>query len=129
MPTCFALSSPFLGHNDVMSTGTHEITHVSDTALMVAACRALETDNPHGLVRDPFAARLAGDRGMAIAKALPRVEMMCFGIAARTHFLDELIAQYIASSSIGTVVTMGCGLDSRPWRLDLPESLRWIEVD
>jgi O-methyltransferase involved in polyketide biosynthesis len=24
---------------------------------------------------------------------------------------------------------MGCGLDTRPWRLDLPADLRWIEID
>ena len=37
-----------------------QIENVSDTALMVAACRALETERPDGLVRDPFARRLAG---------------------------------------------------------------------
>ena len=47
------------------------ITHISDTALMVAACRALETGRPDGFLRDPFAARLAGERGKAIADALP----------------------------------------------------------
>jgi methyltransferase (TIGR00027 family) len=29
----------------------------------------------------------------------------------------------------GKVLCLGAGLDTRPWRLDLPESLRWIEVD
>ena len=24
---------------------------------------------------------------------------------------------------------MGAGLDSRPWRLELPATLRWVEVD
>jgi len=32
-----------------------QIQHVSDTALMVAACRAIETARADGLVRDPFA--------------------------------------------------------------------------
>jgi O-methyltransferase involved in polyketide biosynthesis len=41
-----------------LSTGG-EITHVSDTALMVAACRAHETEMEDAFVRDPFAARLA----------------------------------------------------------------------
>jgi hypothetical protein len=26
-------------------------------------------------------------------------------------------------------VSLGCGLDARPWRLDLPADLRWIEAD
>ncbi|HLH15823.1 MAG TPA: class I SAM-dependent methyltransferase, partial [Bryobacteraceae bacterium] len=61
-----------------MSEAPSEIAHVSDTALMVAACRALETECADGFVHDPFAARLAGERGMAILQALPRPEMMRF---------------------------------------------------
>jgi methyltransferase (TIGR00027 family) len=113
---------------DAMSP-SHEITHVSDTALMVAACRALESETQDGLVQDPFAARLAGERGMAILRALPKPEMMRFGIGVRSHFIDELLLQALASEPIATVLSVGCGLDTRPWRLELPPLLRWIEVD
>jgi methyltransferase (TIGR00027 family) len=106
-----------------------EITHVSDTALMVAACRALETDSPDGFVRDPYAARLAGERGMAILRALPQPEMMRFGIGVRSRFIDEVVLETLASEKIATVLSLGCGLDTRPWRLDVPADLRWIEVD
>jgi len=106
-----------------------EIAHVSDTALMVAACRALEFDAPDGFVRDPFAARLAGERGMAILRALPQPEMMRFGIGVRSRFMDELVLETLASEKIATVLSLGCGLDTRPWRLDVPAELRWIEVD
>ncbi|HWC96952.1 MAG TPA: class I SAM-dependent methyltransferase [Candidatus Sulfopaludibacter sp.] len=112
-----------------MSPASGEINHVSDTALMVAACRALEAECPDGFVHDPFAARLAGDRGRAILEALPRAEMMRFGIAIRSHFLDELLLASLASGAIATVLSVGCGLDTRPWRMDLPADLRWIEVD
>lgn len=27
------------------------------------------------------------------------------------------------------MLSVGCGLDTRPWRLDLQENLRWIEID
>ena len=112
-----------------MSSPDSEIVHVSDTALMVAACRALETARPSGIIRDPFAERLAGSRGLAIARAFSGLELMCFGIAARTFFLDELVTTTIAGHSIATVLSIGSGLDARPWRLDLPPELRWIEVD
>jgi methyltransferase (TIGR00027 family) len=109
---------------------SHEdITHVSDTALMAAACRALETARPDGFVRDPFAERLAGPRGMAIARALPRLETMEFGIGARSRFMDEFVMLAVKDHAITTVVSVGSGLDSRPWRLDLPSELRWIEAD
>jgi len=61
-----------------------QIQHVSDTALMVAACRALETTRPDGLVRDPFAERLAGPRGDAILQGITGWQLMCFGIGVRT---------------------------------------------
>ena len=106
-----------------------DILHVSDTALMVAACRALETERPDGLVRDPFAARLAGERGRSILGAMPRSEIMCFGIGVRSHFMDELVLDAVANHGVRTILSLGCGLDARPYRLDLPASLQWIEVD
>ncbi len=112
-----------------MPSPSGDITHVSDTALMVAAARAVESDQPDAFIRDPFAALLAGDRGMAIFRAMPHPFMMQFGVGARTRFIDELLLEALAAHPIGTVLSVGCGLDARPWRLDLPSDLRWIEVD
>jgi methyltransferase (TIGR00027 family) len=106
-----------------------KIEHVTDTALMVAACRAMETAREDGLVRDPFAERLAGERGFAIAKTIPIVEWMCFGAGIRARTMDELLKTAFESEKIETVVNLGAGLDTRPWRLDLPAGLRWIEAD
>ena len=106
-----------------------EITHVSDTALMVAACRAYEAEQEDAFVRDPFAARLAGERGVAILNAMPYPAFARFGMAIRTRLLDDLLLEALAAYPVATVLSVGCGLDTRPWRLDLPAELRWIEVD
>ena len=106
-----------------------KIEHVSDTALMVAACRAFETGRPDGLIRDPFAERLAGEKGMAIARNAAALEWMCFGVGIRSRFIDELLTSALSSGTVRTVLNLGAGLDTRPWRLDLPSDLRWIEVD
>lgn len=106
-----------------------EITHVSDTALMVAACRAHETSLEDAWVRDPFAARLAGKRGFAILNAMPHANIMRMGLAVRTRFADELLLDGLSQHPIATVLSVGCGLDTRPWRLNLPPNLRWIEID
>ncbi len=66
---------------------------------------------------------------MAILQAVPRPEMMRFGIGVRSHFIDELLLHALASEPVATVLSVGCGLDTRPWRLALPPDLRWIEVD
>jgi len=112
-----------------MSDSDGKITHVSDTALMIAACRAHENKLPDAFVRDPFAARLAGERGVAILGAMPHANVLRLGMAIRTRFVDELLLDALALHPIATVLSVGCGLDTRPWRLDLSPDLRWIEID
>ncbi|MDQ2773461.1 MAG: SAM-dependent methyltransferase, partial [Acidobacteriota bacterium] len=104
------------------------IEHVSDTALLVAASRALESERPDGLICDPFAARLAGDRGMALMKNVAVPQWMELGLGLRTRLLDEMLAAALVQG-VDSVLNLGAGLDARPWRLDLPARLRWTEVD
>ncbi len=90
----------------------------------------METERSDGLVRDPFAAKLAGEKGMALARSMSAgVEWMSFGIGLRSRFIDELLMHALAQGTVSTVLNLGAGLDTRPWRLDLPRDLRWIEVD
>ncbi len=103
------------------------LEHISDTALLVAACRAIENERPDALIRDPFAARLAGERGIAMARNVSAGNWLQFGVAIRSRFEDELLLD--AVRGVHTVAILGSGLDTRPWRLDLPVDLRWIEVD
>lgn len=107
----------------------NEFTRVTDTALMVAGCRAIENDRPDGLIRDRFAAQLAGERGVVLARASPFFGLMSVIVGLRSHLLDELIEKLVSSGSVETVANLGAGLDSRPWRLNLPAELRWVEVD
>ena len=66
---------------------------------------------------------------MAMFRALPHREIMGFGVAVRTRFLDELLLDALGSTGVALVVSAGAGLDTRPWRLQLPPDLRWLEVD
>lgn len=104
------------------------IEHVSDTALLVAASRALESQRPDGLIRDPFAARLAGERGMALVNNVPVPGWMELGLGLRTRLIDESLG-FAIREGVDAVLCLGAGLDARPWRLDLPGDLRWTEVD
>jgi methyltransferase (TIGR00027 family) len=112
-----------------MSPTQPQPEHVSDTALIVAAVRAMETARPDSLIRDPLAGLLAGDRGMDLARAVPSLDWALLIMAMRCRFVDELLLRALADRAIATVVVLGAGLDARPWRLDLPRGLRWIEVD
>ena len=105
-----------------------EIRDVSDTALMVAGARALESARPNGLINDPYAARLAGERGLAIVSAVGQ-DWMGIGLSVRTHLIDQLLSEITNQHWATTVVNLGAGLDARPWRMDLPGALHWIDVD
>jgi methyltransferase (TIGR00027 family) len=100
---------------------------VSDTARWVAYLRALESERPHALFRDPLARRLAGERGRAIAETLP-VGPLAWSLAVRTRVFDEWI-QDAVDGGVRVVLNLAAGLDARPYRLRLAPGLRWIEVD
>ncbi len=105
------------------------IEHISDTALLVAAARAAETDLDDGLLRDPYAAQLAGERGIAIARSGSPSRWRSFGIGLRSRFIDEFLSSELQDGTVDCILSLGAGLDARPWRLPLSSSLRWIEVD
>jgi methyltransferase (TIGR00027 family) len=104
------------------------VRNISDTALLAAVYRARETDRPDALFRDPFARRLAGERGDQIARSMPFSEKATWAWIARTVAYDELITRQVAQGA-DLVVNLAAGLDTRPYRMPLLSSLRWIEVD
>jgi methyltransferase (TIGR00027 family) len=105
------------------------IQHISDTARWVAVYRAMETARPDAIFRDPFAARLAGARGHEIVDTLKQGRSMAWAMIVRTALFDELIHDVAARRGVDTVVNLAAGLDARPWRLDLPAALHWVDVD
>ena len=112
-----------------MSAADATIRNVSDTALWVAVYRAMETERRDPPFRDPYAARLAGERGRAIVREVPHGSRMAWAIAVRTRLLDEQITRLIEAERADAVLNLAAGLDARPWRMKLPPVLRWYDVD
>jgi methyltransferase (TIGR00027 family) len=105
------------------------IENVSDTARWVAVYRAMETERTDAIFRDPFAARLAGEKGKDIVDAMPRGRQMAWAMIVRTAVFDEIILERVRNGNVDVVLNLAAGLDARPWRLSLPPSLRWVDVD
>ena len=105
------------------------IEHVSDTARWVAVYRAMETERPDAIFKDPFARRLAGERGQAIVDEVTQGRSMAWAMITRTAVFDEMILDLIKREKVDLVVNLACGLDARAWRLDVPRELRWVDVD
>ena len=106
-----------------------EVRHISDTAKWVAAYRALETERPNAVFRDPYAAQLAGETGRRLAREMPGGNGNAWWMVARTKVLDDLVERLAREGRIDRVVNLAAGFDTRPYRLDLPSALQWIEVD
>jgi methyltransferase (TIGR00027 family) len=105
-----------------------EIQDVSDTALWVAVYRAQETERANPLFRDPLAALLVGERGRKIAKGMSGSRYTAWSVVLRTCVIDAFIQEQVALG-VDCVLNLGAGLDTRPYRLELPAGLRWVEVD
>ncbi|MEE6138145.1 SAM-dependent methyltransferase [Mycobacterium sp. 050128] len=106
----------------------HTITHVSDTARWTALHRATESARPDALFHDPLAGMLAGEHGRAIVANVPRSTRNGWWLVARTKLIDDAIAEAIANGC-DRVLNLAAGLDTRPYRLDLPAELGWVEAD
>jgi methyltransferase (TIGR00027 family) len=105
------------------------IKHISDTARWMAYIRAVESERPDALFRDSYARQLAGTFGEAVARDIGSVEMIANSIAVRTAVLDRLIVDMVARLEVDLILNIGSGLDTRPWRLNLPPELQWLDAD
>ncbi|OBI45945.1 SAM-dependent methyltransferase [Mycobacterium kyorinense] len=120
-------------------------TSVGSTAVMVAAARAVETDSPDPLIRDPYAKLLVADAATGVWEAMLDDSMVAKIEAAdpetaaifhhmrsyqavRTHFFDAHFAGAMAAG-IRQVVILASGLDSRAYRSDWPAGTTLYEID
>ncbi len=121
-------------------------TSVGTTAVMVAAARAVETEQPGALIRDPYAKLLVTSSGAGVLwesmldpDVAAKVEALDEESAAhlhhmrgyqavRTHFFDTYFADAVADG-IRQIVILASGLDSRAYRLDWPAGTTVYEID
>jgi methyltransferase (TIGR00027 family) len=104
------------------------VRHISDTALWAAYFRAEETKRPDALFRDPYAEILEGGKGAEIARTIPEGQAHAWAWVSRTYLFDQLLRKEIEQGA-DLIVNCAAGLDARPYRMELPSSLQWFELD
>jgi methyltransferase (TIGR00027 family) len=101
----------------------------SKTALMVCAYRARASKWARPLFVDPWAEALAGREGHELAARLDRkFPPMELWLALRVAYLDRLVGLAVDRLSIGQIVVLGAGYDTRAARLPRA-GVRFFEVD
>src|SRR6476620_12503902 len=101
------------------------VRDISDTARSVFIFRAEESERSDAVFHDPYARMLAGERGEQIANAIEFSRVNSWSFVARTYLFDQFIQQHIAQG-FDMVVNLAAGLDARPYRMELPSTLKWI---
>lgn len=100
----------------------------TSSAFWIAAVRAREAARQDRLFDDPHARDLAGERGFAMMAASERAAGGENAyIPVRVRWFDDLTVSTVPR--MRQVVVLGAGLDTRPFRLDVPADLDWYEVD
>ncbi|APG93904.1 class I SAM-dependent methyltransferase [Sinorhizobium americanum] len=104
------------------------LTGARETLLITLQAKAAESIMPDSLLRDRFAADALHriDQG---SRHLKVGHDMTIGIALRAYVLDRWTEAFLQRCPEATVVHLGCGLDSRIFRIDPGPGVRWIELD
>jgi O-methyltransferase involved in polyketide biosynthesis len=99
-----------------------------ETMLATLYAKALDADAPHPILGDRYArdavARIDYDwRSTTIsARSAPSVTI-------RTAHFDTWARQFLALHDRAVVLHLGCGLDSRVFRLDPGPGVQWYDID
>lgn len=99
-----------------------------ETLLITLYAKAKESELADSLLRDRYsrAAQQQIDYDFARLR-IGRAEQV--GVALRAKLFDDWVRDFIARHPLAVVLQLGCGLDSRVFRLDPPSTVQWFEVD
>ncbi|MGE5138416.1 MAG: class I SAM-dependent methyltransferase [Rudaea sp.] len=119
-----------------MPTGKIHFTKEKETMLMTLSGRAAQSQWKNPILRDPWAEEAMRHIDYDMSKTLKGVSSWGMWkdigptiIATRAATFDLLTNRYLADHPDATVLHVGCGMDSRVFRVDSPAGAKWFDVD
>ncbi|MEM7158576.1 MAG: class I SAM-dependent methyltransferase [Myxococcota bacterium] len=109
------------------SKQTVDLGAVQETLLIPLVSRAEETKKTHGLVHDPRAVEIVESLDYDFDK-WRKSPMILAGACVRTRMFDRITERFLAEHPTGTIVEIGCGLNTRFERLDNGKAT-WFDLD
>ena len=106
---------------------TQELSPVARTALLPLCIRAAETRRADALLRDPKAAEVACKLDCDCTQLLTQTHDMV-SVLLRMREFDRRTRAFLAAHPAAIVVDIGCGLDTRFYRVD-NGSVEWYNLD
>ena len=111
-------------------------TKEKETMLMTLSGRALQSQWKDPILRDPWAEEAMRHIDYDISKQYKGIgswsmwsKIGCTIIATRAATFDQLTKRYLVDHPDVTVLHLGCGMDSRIFRVDPPANVQWFDVD
>ena len=119
-----------------MTTDKIQFTKEKETMLMTLNSRAIQSQWKNPILRDPWAEEAMRHIDYDISKSYKGVgswgmwnKIGCTIVATRAATFDLLTNRYLADHPDATVLHVGCGMDSRVFRVDPPATVQWFDVD
>jgi methyltransferase (TIGR00027 family) len=119
-----------------MTTDKIQFTKEKETMLMTLSGRAIQSQWKKPILRDPWAEEALRHIDYDMSKQLTGVAAWRIWrdigptiIATRAATFDLLTTRYLAEHPDATVLQVGCGMDSRVFRVNPPASVQWYDVD
>jgi methyltransferase (TIGR00027 family) len=119
-----------------MTTDKIQFTKEKETMFFTLNGRAVQSAWKHPILHDPWAEEAMRHIDYDMSKTLKGVsswgmwkDIGCTIIATRAATFDMLTNRYLADHPDATVLHVGCGMDSRVFRIDPPASVQWFDVD
>ena len=111
-------------------------TKEKETMLMTLSSRALQSQWKKPILRDPWAEEAMRHIDYDMSKTLKGVSSWGMWkkigptiVATRAATFDLLTNRYLADHPDAVVLQVGCGMDSRVYRLDPKPPVEWFDVD
>ena len=105
-----------------------KISDISSTMLITLYCRALESRSRNPIINDPQAVRIVDAINSRLAGSEDRLyrelaqgkldKKLVMFISLRARRFDDYARAFLPGNPGGTIVNLGCGLDTRFWRID-----------
>ena len=99
---------------------------ISNTAFYCCGIRMRDAEQPHPICGDGFAKLFMNENGMEIFSRFGGERGPNVSNVARARFIDDLLRTRLAAHPALQVVLIGCGFDSRAFRLS---GGSWLELD
>ena len=125
---CFHKFVKHVMNGDTMTEGKVHFTEEQSTNLATLYGRALDARSADPLLGDPTAVAAVAKIDYDFGK-FKMGRDMALSVATRAKVFDTAVAAYLREHSDANVLHLGCGMDSRVFRLDPPPTVHWYDVD